>query len=83
MERNGDKMSYKLIAIDIDGTLLTSDKKLTEHSLNVMKEAEAAGLYCVLATGRVAANVKEIYGPLGLNFPFGMQTMSEYPKTTG
>lgn len=69
MERNGDNMSYKLIAIDIDGTLLTSDKKLTEHSLNVMKEAEAAGLYCVLATGRVAANVKEIYGPLGLKSP--------------
>lgn len=62
-------MSYKLIAIDIDGTLLTSDKKLTEHSLCVMKEAEAAGLYCVLATGRVAANVKEIYGPLGLKSP--------------
>ncbi len=61
MERNGDNMSYKLIAIDIDGTLLTSDKKLTEHSLNVMKEAEAAGLYCVLATGRVAANVKRKY----------------------
>ncbi len=62
-------MSYKLIAIDIDGTLLTSEKKLTDHSLAIMKEAEAAGLHCVLATGRVAANVKEIYGPLGLKSP--------------
>ena len=36
-------MSYKLIAIDMDGTLITSDKKITERSIRAMQEAEAAG----------------------------------------
>ena len=38
-------MSYKLIAIDMDGTLITSDKKITERSIRAMQEAEAAGAY--------------------------------------
>ena len=34
-------MQYKLIAIDMDGTLITSDKKITERSVRAMQEAEA------------------------------------------
>ncbi|MGI6664870.1 MAG: Cof-type HAD-IIB family hydrolase [Christensenellaceae bacterium] len=62
-------MKYKLIAIDMDETLITSDKIITERSKEAMLEAEAAGAYVVLASGRMAANVKELYEPLGLSSP--------------
>lgn len=62
-------MQYKLIAIDMDETLITSDKRITERSIAAMREAEAAGAYVVLASGRMAANVKALYGPLKLNSP--------------
>lgn len=62
-------MKYKLIAIDMDDTLITSDKIITERSKKALHDAEAAGAYVVLASGRMAANVKELYEPLGLKSP--------------
>lgn len=43
---------YKLIAIDMDGTLLTSDKKISERTKKAIKEARKKGVYVVLASGR-------------------------------
>ena len=62
-------MQYKLIAIDMDGTLITSDKKITERSIKAMQEAEAAGAYVALASGRMAANVQVLAQDLGLHSP--------------
>ena len=41
-----------LLALDLDGTLLTSDKKLTDRTVCALKNAIAAGSVVVLATGR-------------------------------
>ena len=43
---------YKLIAIDMDGTLLTSDKKISERTKKAIKEARKKGVYVVLASWR-------------------------------
>lgn len=43
---------YKLIAFDMDGTLLQSDKTMAETSLSSIKEAFNNGKEVVLATGR-------------------------------
>lgn len=43
---------YKLIALDMDGTLLTSDKTITERTKKLIKEAEKKGVKIVLASGR-------------------------------
>lgn len=43
---------YKLIALDMDGTLLTSDKIITERTKKAIKEAEKKGVKIVLASGR-------------------------------
>lgn len=43
---------YKLIALDMDGTLLTSDKIITENTKNAIKAAENKGIKIVLASGR-------------------------------
>ena len=42
----------KLIALDLDGTLLTTDKKLTERTKATLKAAREQGVKVVLPTGR-------------------------------
>ncbi|OOM07393.1 sugar-phosphatase [Clostridium saccharobutylicum] len=43
---------YKLIALDMDGTLLTTDKKVSEKTKAALKAAEEKGVKVVLASGR-------------------------------
>lgn len=43
---------YKLITIDMDGTLLNRDKKITEYTKEMIKKAKSLGVYVVLASGR-------------------------------
>lgn len=46
-------MDIKLIAIDMDGTLLNSKNELTSNTKQVLKQAKEKGVEIVLATGRV------------------------------
>lgn len=43
---------YKLIALDMDGTLLTTDKRISKRSKAAIKSAEEKGVKVVLASGR-------------------------------
>lgn len=43
---------YKLIALDMDGTLLNSDKKISKITQQSLELAQNSGKICVLATGR-------------------------------
>lgn len=43
---------YKLIAIDMDGTLLREDKSVSERTKKAIREAKAKGVQVVIATGR-------------------------------
>lgn len=43
---------YKLIAIDMDGTLLRHDKTISERTKAVIEQARAKGVRIVLASGR-------------------------------
>lgn len=51
--------SWKLIAFDLDGTLLDDDKGLPEDNRLALAEAAAAGAWLVPATGRVPAGLPE------------------------
>ncbi len=42
----------KLIAIDLDGTLLRSDKSLSDENINALKYAHNKGIKIVICTGR-------------------------------
>lgn len=51
----GDGMKeqeIKLIAMDMDGTLLTSRKEVTQKTVKVLEEAMDRGIQIVPATGR-------------------------------
>lgn len=53
-------MNIKLIATDLDGTLLNTDKSLSEENINALKEADSYGIYVVIATGRPISGIKDL-----------------------
>lgn len=56
---------YKLIAVDMDETLLTQDKKITSNTLSVLNEARSKGIKIVLATGRPFEGIIKYIKQLG------------------
>lgn len=53
-------MDIKLIAIDLDGTLLHSDRSLSEENRFAIKAAKEAGVKVVLCTGRPLRSMKHL-----------------------
>ena len=51
--------NIRLIAMDLDGTLLTTDKRLTARNRSAMEKAAEMGNYIVPATGRIYAGLPE------------------------
>lgn len=62
-------MNYKMIAIDIDDTLINDDKQVTEGTKKALAAAIASGVVVTLATGRMYASARSIAEQLGLNVP--------------
>jgi len=56
-----------MVAIDLDGTLLRSDKSLSETNARAIAEATNRGVHIVLASARPPRSVREIYHRLGLD----------------
>lgn len=56
---------YKLIAIDIDGTLLNSKSELTEKTIDALKRASEKGVYIVLTSGRMSTVVNDFCKKIG------------------
>ncbi len=51
---------YKLIAIDLDGTMLNSYGIVSEETKKTIKKVEEQGVEVVIASGRPIASIKEI-----------------------
>ena len=51
----------KLIAIDLDGTLLNSKNEISLENIQAIKEAQNAGIEIVIATGRAHFDVQAIF----------------------
>ena len=57
----------KLIAIDMDGTLLDSQKEIPAENIKAIQEAAAAGIKIVLCTGRPRSGILPHFEKLGLS----------------
>jgi Cof subfamily protein (haloacid dehalogenase superfamily) len=59
--------SFRLLALDIDDTLLRSDLTISFRTRNAIKKAEAAGVTVVLASGRSLAAMERFTRILGMH----------------
>lgn len=57
---------YKLIALDMDGTLLNEEKKISKENYLAIKQAREKGIKVVLATGRPTKGIERYLGKLDL-----------------
>ncbi|MBP1157227.1 MULTISPECIES: Cof-type HAD-IIB family hydrolase [unclassified Paenibacillus] len=60
---------YKMLAIDIDDTLINDEKQITEGTRQALAAAMSQGVIVTLATGRMYASAKQLAGQLALNVP--------------
>lgn len=60
---------YRLIAIDVDGTLLTSTHTLSPRVRQAVRAARASGLHVALATGKLLRSVASLVRELNLDGP--------------
>ncbi len=58
---------YKLIALDIDGTLLNSKKEITKEVFDAIQNAKQKGVKIVLSTGRPLPGVQTLLKDLKLD----------------
>lgn len=75
---------YKLVALDIDDTLLSVNMQLSEKNGKVIEEVRAAGVFVTLATGRFYQGMTHICEKLKLdNMPvitMGGAQIQNYPS---
>ena len=62
-------MTIRLLAIDLDGTLVNHDLVMNPRDVAAVKAASAAGVTVVLATGRMFKSSLRFAEPLGLRGP--------------
>ena len=72
---------YKLIAIDIDGTLLTTDKKLLEETKKDLVAAYNKGVIICICTGRGYPAAKRYIDELELDIPLILYNGSRVRKS--
>ncbi|MBK0035392.1 pyridoxal phosphatase [Erwinia sp. S43] len=62
-------MSYRIIALDLDGTLLTPNKTILPESLEALAKARQAGVKVLIVTGRHHVAIHPFYQALALDTP--------------
>lgn len=60
---------YKLICIDMDGTLLNSNHEVSEENKVALREATDKGVHIAITTGRVVKCASKYASILGINTP--------------
>ncbi|GMV65153.1 MAG: haloacid dehalogenase [Candidatus Hinthialibacteria bacterium] len=64
--------NIKLVAFDLDGTLLDSHKRIRKDAAIAIEDIQASGVYVTLVTGRSYAATVGYARQLNLSVPFGL-----------
>ncbi len=62
-------MRIRLLAMDLDGTLLNSDKVITPRTLQALQRAQAMGVRTTIATGRMFSSAEYFGRQMDANAP--------------
>lgn len=60
-----DVRQPRLVAVDLDGTLLRTDGTVSDRTVSALRQAEASGATVVLVTGRPPRFVAPLAGRIG------------------
>ena len=74
---------YRLIACDLDGTLMGTDLRLSEENLQAMKELTRQGVLIVPATGRTICEMREIFDLPEIRYVIYSNGAAIFDKKTG
>jgi Cof subfamily protein (haloacid dehalogenase superfamily) len=69
VDSNLGVQGVRLMVIDVDGTLLTPDKVLTDRAAKAVRELRQARVEVALTSGRPPRGLKMLIEPLGLTTP--------------
>lgn len=64
-----DLQTIRLIAVDLDGTLLTSQSKLAPEGARLLNMATQRGVHVILSTARTVRSTRELCNSLETNSP--------------
>ncbi len=64
-----DARSVRAVAMDLDGTVLDETFQPSARTTEAIASAEAAGIACLVATGRMFVSARRIAGTLGIRRP--------------
>lgn len=65
----GRNRDFKLLVLDIDGTIITNDRRLTRRTIEAIQRVKAAGIKVTVATGRQHPSAVHIARAIGINAP--------------
>ena len=74
-------MAIKLVAVDIDGTLLDSQGNLPPQNTSAIEEAIQKGVKVILVSGRRWSMARQVAVALGLAFPVVASQWCTHPFT--
>lgn len=59
-------MKYKLLCIDVDGTLANDDKSISNENIEALKKAHYLGIRIAIASGRTPNSLNEIFKQMAI-----------------
>lgn len=62
-------LAYKLICIDVDGTLLNTKHKITKGTKEILLKAHGRGIHIVISTGRMYTDAEYYSNLIGVKSP--------------
>ncbi|UJR83456.1 HAD family hydrolase [Sandaracinus amylolyticus] len=66
---NASAPRHRILAVDLDGTLLKDDRTVAPEDLAAIREARAAGVYVTIVTGRIASGALPTAREVGIDTP--------------
>ena len=68
-KRRNERMKYKMIAVDMDGTLLDDRKQIPDETVHTIRQMAGTGVLFVISTGRPVQGVEKYKELLHLTGP--------------
>src|SRR5262249_61214461 len=68
-DRPGGNMAIRMLLADVDGTLVTQDKVLTDRAIAAVGKLKQAGILFAVTSGRPPRGMSMLIEPLGLSTP--------------